>query len=117
MNNLKTTGTQSSRYWKKRGEGLPGGAYQAKYGRLWKRKVKEQIGKGSNTVCNVTDLMDHAINEGTLLFRGTPYERTWVIYHDALSAWWSAAAQEHMRKRKFHDRQVRGLGLTNRGTR
>ena len=117
VNNLKTTGTPGSRYWKRRGEGLSGGAYQAKYGRDWKMKVKEQLGKGNNAVCNVTDLMDHAIAEGNRLFKNTPYEKTWVMYHDALSAWWSAAAQEHMRGLRFHNRQVRGLGLTNRGTR
>ena len=117
VNNLKTTGTASSKYWKRRGEGLPGGAYQAKFGRNWKIKVKEQLGKGSNAVCNVTDLMDHAISEGNRLFRDTPYANTWVMYHDALSAWWSVAAQDHMRCRRFHNRQVHGLGLANRDTR
>ena len=61
---LKTTGTPSSTHWKDAGLGLPGGAYQAKYGRRWKAKVREAIGKGSNAVRNVTDLMDHCIKEG-----------------------------------------------------
>ena len=117
VNNLKSTGTSCSKYWKRRGADLPGGAYQAKYGRNWKVKVKEQLGKGSNAVCSVADLMDHAISEGNRLFKHTPYERTWVMYHDALSAWWSVGGQDHMRIRRFLKRQVRGLGLTNRGTR
>ena len=117
VNNLKTTGTPQSKYWKARGEGLEGGAYQAKYRRHWKKKVKEQLGKGSDAVCNVTDLMDWAIAEGKRLFRGTPYEKTFWIYHDALSSWWSVGAQTHMRSKRFEHRQVRGLGMTNRGTR
>ena len=117
VNTLKTTGTSQSKYWKQRGEGLEGGAYQAKYGHNWKKKVKEQLGKGSDAVCSVTDLMDWAIAEGRRLFRGTIYERNWCIYHDALSAWWSVGAQDHMRSRNFLHRQIRGLGMTNRGTR
>ena len=117
VNKLKTTGTKQSVHWKRRGEGLRGGAWQAKYGRAWKQKVIEKLGKGSNAVCNVTALMDHAIREGNRLFRNTPYRNSWVIYHDALSAWWSEGAQEYMRSRGFAHRQMRGLGLTNNGTR
>lgn len=118
VNNLKTTGTSSSKYWKQRGLGLTGGAYQAKYGaRRWKGKVVEHLGKGSDAVCCVTALMDHCIKEGRRLFRGTPYYNNFIIYHDALSAWWSVGAQDHMRTRRFEHRQIRGLGLTNCGTR
>ena len=61
---LKTTGTPRSIHWKDAGLGLEGGAYQAKYGRRWRSKVREAIGKGSNAVRCVTDLMDHCIKEG-----------------------------------------------------
>ena len=117
VNNLKTTGTTQSKYWKLRGEGLQGGAYQAKFGRRWKKKVIEQLGKGGNAVRNVTDLMDHCIAEGKRIFKNTRYARSFVIYHDALSAWWSEAAQAHMRRKGFANRQVRGLGFTNHDTR
>ena len=118
VNNLKTTGTLRSKYWKERGEHLEGGAYEARYGRrLWRKKVIEKLGKGSNAVCNVCDLMAHAIKEGNRLFANTIYHNTWILYHDALSAWWSEGAQAYMRSRNFEHRQVRGLGLTNNGTR
>ena len=41
----------------------------------------------------------------------------WFIYHDALSSWWSAGAQSYMESKGFLNRQVRGLGFTNEGTR
>ena len=75
--------------------------------------MRDRIGKGNNALCNVTDLMDHAIREGRRLFGG----RRFYIYHDALSAWWSVGAQEYMSSKGFADRQIRGLAFTNEGTR
>ena len=40
-----------------------------------------------------------------------------VIYHDALSTWWSAGGQQHMRELGFEHKQIRSLGPTNVGTR
>ena len=118
VKDLKTTGTQSSVHWKDAGEGLVGGPYQAKFGRRWRQEVEDKIGKGPNAVICVTKLMDHAIAEGNRMWPpGSAFHNTWVIYHDALSSWWSVAAQEHMRTRGFADRQIRGLGHTNQGTR
>ena len=109
---LKTTGTNSSVHWKDAGEGLEGGPYQAKFGDDWKQAVEDKIGRGPNAVCCVTKLMDHAVAEGRRLFPGDFW-----IYHDALSSWWSAGAQEHMRSIGFEDKQIRGLGHTNKGNR
>ena len=61
----------------------------------------------------MVDLTTHSISEGNRLFRGTDYERNWVIYHDVLSTWWSKEAQEYMASRGFAKRQIRGLGHTN----
>ena len=96
---------------------MEGGAYEARYGRRWKEKVRDRLGKGSNALCNVCELMAHAIKEGKRLFRDTPYARTFFIYHDALSSWWSEGAQQFMTSKGFRDRQIRGLGFTNEGTR
>ena len=115
--NLKTTGTNSSRFWKDAGEGLDGGPYEARYGDTWRQEVVDRLGRGSYAVCNVCDLMDHSIEQGNLLFVDTPYARTWCIYHDALSSWWSAGAQAHMKAKGFEHRQVRSLDFTNIGTR
>ena len=116
-----TTGTSRSAHWKDRGAGLEGGAYQAKYGRRWKEEVKATLGRGGNAVCDVTDLMQHIFDEGDRVFEDTPYRRggpsPYWIYHDALSSWWSKAAQEYARRKGFLNRQVRGLGFTNEDNR
>ena len=114
---LKTTGTPSSVHWKDAGEGLLGGPYEAKFGDGWRQAVEEKIDKGQNAVCCVTKLMDHAIDQGNRAFAGTPFAQTWVLYHDALSSWWSKAAQEYMVSKGFGSRQIRGLGHTNADTR
>ena len=90
MGELKTPGTQSSQHWKDAGKDLPGGAYQAKYGDRWREEVSAKLGKGSNALCCVTKLMAHTVSEGNRIFKGTEFEDNWVIYHDALSSWWSA---------------------------
>lgn len=117
VSELKTTGTRSSVHWKQAGEGLEGGPYQAKFGSRWKQEVKAALGRGSGAVRNVTDLMDHCISEGNRLFANTPFKDNWVLYHDALSSWWSEGAQSHMKEKDFVDRQIRGLGHTNADTR
>ena len=118
VNTLKTTGSPSSQYWPERGEGLVGGAYEARYGVRWREEVKAKLGRGSGAMCNVCDIMDHVIAEGNRLFRGTPFEHCWVIYHDALSQWWSKGAQDYIETTYpgFATRQCRGLGHTNEGT-
>jgi hypothetical protein len=90
---LKTTGTPRSKFWKQAGKQLPGGPYEAKFGSSWRKEVVAKLGRGNSAICNVTDLQDHAIQCGNELFANTPFKNTWVIYHDALSAWWSE--QEH----------------------
>ena len=64
VNTLKTTGTSRSVYWKESGEGLTGGAYEARYGDRWCEEVKATLGRGGNALCCVTDIMDHVIKEG-----------------------------------------------------
>ena len=117
VSNLKTTGTTRSKYWKDVGEGLPGGPYEARYGDTWRQEVVERLGKGGDAVCNVCDLMDHTIAQGNLMFADTPFADSWVIYHDALSSWWSVGAQEYMETKGFKHRQIKSLDFTNAGTR
>ena len=119
VNNLKTTGTSRSLHWKVRGEELEGGAYEARYGQRWREEVKAALGRGGNALCNVTDIMDHVIAEGNRLFEDTPFADCWVIYHDALSQWWSKGAQTYIETTYpgFAMRQCRGLGHTNEDTR
>ena len=47
------------------------------------------------------------------MFQDTPYAKSWWIFHDHLSAWWSKEAQDHLAALGFRDRQVRAWGETN----
>ncbi|KAH8059608.1 hypothetical protein JL722_5237 [Aureococcus anophagefferens] len=47
------------------------------------------------------------------LFRGTTHEHDFVIWHDALSAWWEDEAQDYLATLGFKDRQVCALDDTN----
>ena len=62
----------------------------------------------------VTELMQHAIDQGNLLFADTPYHDSWFIFHDNLSSWWEEGAQAWLEEQGFRDRQVRAWGETNR---
>ena len=73
---------------------LEGGRYEARYGEGWEAEVRAALAKGDHGVICVTALMDHAIAQGDKLFEGTKYADSWWIYHDHLSAWWEAGAQE-----------------------
>ena len=74
----------------------------------------------------VTDMMQWTVAEGDRLFADTAYAKTWVIGHDALSAWWEQgtkqepdrpSAQGFLAKLGFKDRQLKALGDTNKGKR
>jgi hypothetical protein len=114
---------------------LPGGRYQALYpGPIragdpekdgpgaellaprmeWEWQVRAVLGRGASPVVCVTDMMDHIISEGNAFFRGTIYEHTWVIGHDHLSQWWSAASLEYLHARGFDSsRYLCAQGNTN----
>jgi len=42
---------------------------------------------------------------------------SWIICHDALSAWWEKEAQDYLASCGFKDRQWRAWGKVNKGTR
>lgn len=64
-------------------------------------------------VC-ITELIDNVIEQGTAMFKGSTREQhDWKIYHDRLSQWWEAEAQEYIRSRGFADRQWRASKSTN----
>jgi hypothetical protein len=66
----------------------------------------------SSKVVWVNDLIMHVLKEGTRLFEGTGRENDWVVYHDALSAWWDPHAQALMKRCGFENRQIRAYGST-----
>ena len=53
----------------------------------------------------MTELIDHAIAEGNKLLANTIYHDSWWMYHDHLSAWWEAGAQEYLAERGIPVRQ------------
>ena len=64
---------------------------------------RNKLPKSVKVVC-ITEIMDHVVAEGNRLFKGTEFENTWKIYHDALPQWWEAGAQEHLARLGFNNR-------------
>ena len=120
-NRLQGGGTWSvtKKYTKEQLAALEGGRWEAWYiekhgsGDGWREAVLEKVGSGDHALICVTELMQHTIDEGNRLFRGTPHENTWVISCDRLSAWWEKEAQDYLTERGFFDRQVRAWADTN----
>ena len=86
----------------------PGGRYQVLYGDdVWEAKVREACKRTIKSpslkgLTCVTEIMDHLVKQGDKLFKGTPFEAKegnmdkWILYHDALTAWWEEDAQRHL---------------------
>jgi hypothetical protein len=55
----------------------------------------------------VNDLIAHTVSEGNHMYKGTPWENTRVMHHDALSQWWDPAAQGLLAKLGMAKRQIR----------
>ena len=93
--------------------------------KYWEIMLFRDVAKPSNAnVRCVTELMQHAVNEGNRRFADTIHADDWVLGHDALSQWWEkldsakpelGAAQEFLRLLGFADRQLRAEGDTNAG--
>jgi hypothetical protein len=59
--------------------------------------------------CDVRDIMDHIVGEHNKLYKGTKREKTSMIFHDHLKAWFEDEAQVHLKKLGFENRQLRIL--------
>lgn len=99
--------------WGKEGLGIseatakrPGGRYQVRYPKTWRAELRAACAKtvpakeGEHPklvgMKCVTELMDSVVAEFTRLFAGTPYADTFVLFHDALTEWWEADAQQYL---------------------
>ena len=58
-------------------------------------------------------MMDHIVEESKKVYANTEFADTFLIYHDALSAYFEKEAQEHMEHLGFKDRQVRCISANN----
>lgn len=67
--------------------------FLVKYGEnKWLRRAVRAAKKCFKKMC-VTELMDQLIEEGNRAFKGTIFQNTWMIWHDALPAWFCTDAQ------------------------
>ena len=73
--------------------------------------------KVNKTICCVTELMDHVIEESIKIYADTDQRDTFLIFHDGLSAWWEGEAQTYLAEQGFAHRQLRALGDTYARTR
>ena len=55
-------------------------------------QMKIKLGRGSNAAVSVTGMIDHIVEEGDKLYKGTEFEGKWILWHDALSQLWCPAA-------------------------
>jgi hypothetical protein len=63
-------------------------------------------------------LIDHAIDESTRMFAGTKRAHDdFMMYHDALTAWWEKEAIDYIASRGFAGRFISSLSPTNDSTR
>jgi hypothetical protein len=70
-------------------------------------------------------MMDHVISKGIQIYKGTPCENTWLIYHDHLKIWWEKESQEYLKSllcpiegnpsRTWYDKQITHCGENNNG--
>ena len=90
--------------------GVAGAGYVQRYGDEWQDRVKETVNK---QYCSIMELIDHMIAESEKLYKGTKYEKTFLMFHDALSTYFETEAQAYMKHRGYKDRMVRCYGDTN----
>jgi hypothetical protein len=64
-------------------------------------------------ICLVQPTAATASVEGNIIFNGSTHEKDWKIYHDRLSQWWEAEAQDYIKSKGFGDRQWRASRSTN----
>jgi hypothetical protein len=93
--------------------GQKGAGYEQRWPTDWRTYLKAKLNK---TIVCVTDLIDHVVAESTRAYAGTPRANDFSIFHDGLSAWWEAGAQEHMASHGMANRQIRNI-TANVGTR
>ena len=96
--------------------GAVGAGYKERYAEAgeWEVKLNEVV---NSKYCSIKELIDHMIHESKKLYEGTKYEKTFFIFHDALSAYFEKSAQDYIKGIGFKDRMFRCYGDTNKAIR
>ena len=81
--------------------------YLAKYGEGWMAQMKQKLGRGSNAVVSVTDMVDHIKEQGDKLYKDTDFEGKWILWHDALAQLWCPDGWAYIEKIGMGDRVIR----------
>ena len=81
--------------------------YLAIHGDQWMKKIKEKLGRGSNAVVCVSDMLDHIKEQGDKLYAGTDFDGKWLLWHDALSQMWCPDGWKYIESIGLADRVVR----------
>ena len=78
--------------------------YESKFGDDWERHVQSSpTFSHSSYICNY---IDHMMRESERVMQGTIHEKTWMVYHDALSIMTSRSTKEWMKEKGYLDRWI-----------
>ena len=55
--------------------------YLAIHGEDWMAQMKQKLGRGSNAVVSVTDMVGHIEEQGDKLYSGTDFKGRWILWH------------------------------------
>lgn len=91
--------------------------YKKKFPATWEVELSKKLrGHPTRIVC-VMDLIDHVITESDAMYAGTEWADSYLLFHDALSLWWTREAQDYIGSRGFSKRQLCCINPTNADTR
>ena len=81
----------------------------------WEWELDAKL-RGPGKLCPIIDLMAHVFKESERIYTGTTHESDFMVFHDALSAWWEKKAQvrpQVLRQCARHARETQLKKLTN----
>lgn len=89
--------------------------YKTKYPGTWQEELRRKLRTLKRI--SVRELIDHVLAQSTAMYAGTALADKFIVFHDALSAWWTPEAQAYIKSKGFEHRQLRCLPPTCVGTR
>ena len=119
LTNIQTTANETvvegSRCQQQFDHRIASNPFLSRYGPdKWEDKfVKDKISNMTNKVC-VTELITHINNTTAAAYKGTPYEKTYLWSHDALSQLIDGRCQEWMKEQNFYKNWLKPeLGISD----